>query len=171
MTTGYGMDIEDISVNENVSGNEMSLSATLTNTSVKEIQNVSIYIKEYFPHSGKYQYYVGGVYPVNLTAGESNTFTFNCNYIEGLDYTNISIVIEVFEGTIDDLRAKVDALNEDEVYSAGAGVMGGITLDSVVSGTTSWGGAETEFDHRYDLQVDGEYIKSICQLKLPIRDI
>ena len=158
MTTGYGMDIEDISVNENVSGNEMSLSATLTNTSIKEIQNVSIYIKEYFPHSGKYQYYVGGVYPVNLTAGESNTFTFTCNYIEGLDYTNISIVIEVFEGTIDDLRAKVDALNEDEVYSAGAGVMGGITLDSVVSGTTSWGGAETEFDYRYDLQVDGEYI-------------
>lgn len=157
MTTGYGMDIEDISVSENASENELSLSATLTNTSIKEIQNVSIYIKEFLPHSGKYQYYVGGVYPVNLTAGESNTFTFTSDYIEGLDYSNISIVIEMFEGTIEDLKAKVDALNEEEVYSAGAGVMGGVTfVPEGITGTTSWG--ETEFDYRYDLQVDGEYI-------------
>ncbi len=159
LTTGYGMDISDVEVEGNASENIMSLSATLTNTSVKEIQNVGIYIKEYRPSTGKYVYYVGGVYAVNLTAGETQSFTFTCDYIKDFDYANTSLVIEVFEGTLEDLQKKVNSLNQDKVVIAGTSTMGSITvLPNYNAGISGTGTAETEFDYRYDLQVEGEYI-------------
>lgn len=181
MTTGYGMEVENVNVSADETNGTMNFEATITNTSVKEIQNIAIYIQEYQTDLGINQYYVGGIYSVNLTAGESNDFVFSCDYIEGLDYANCSMKIEVYDGTLEEFEKFISDMNQKELdsleTSTDATVSGGVTTQGTTIGrpgssiagggiyvenfwqnTTSSPSNEPDSVPQYDLSVDGEYI-------------
>lgn len=177
-TTGYGMEATDVNISANSDDNIMSLEAVLENTSIKEIQNIAIYIKEYRQYMDNYRYHLCGIYAVNLTAGEKESVSFTCEYIDGIDLENCTLILEVYDGTLEDLQSIIDEWNQKESESTTPNYGGSNTIGSSRPGSGTVGGgiiitpepevnagvssvpdrAETEFDYRYDLQVDGEYI-------------
>lgn len=183
MTTGYGMEVDDVKLTVDTANSVMNLEATIANTSIKEIQNIAIYIQEYKPDMKIYQYHIGGIYSVNLTAGESDDFVFSCDYVDSIsDIINCSVKIEIFEGTLEELEKSIADMNKKEMDSYvssdgsssgniyvqstvtgnyGSSIVGGLVhvgSHGIATGKPSLGGNETQIDPRYDLQVEGEYI-------------
>lgn len=178
MTTGYGMEATDINISANSDDNMMSLEAVLENTSIKEIQNIAIYIKEYRPYMDNYRYHLCGIYTVNLTAGEREAVSFACEYIDGINLEYCTLILEVYDGTLEELQRIIDEWNQQELESTTPNYGGSNALGSSRPGSGTVGGGiiitskpevnagvssvpdrvETEFDYRYDLQVEGEYI-------------
>ena len=158
LTTGYDLQVGDVSeITVDSANGKVSLDVELSNNGIKTVHNISAILREYDANTGKVKkFYAVGVYSAELLSGETKTLQLMADLIPGVDLENADMLIEVHEGTEQDLENRVALLNDSLNWSSGSGV--GDVIVQVQGGSNATGGIFYPSSIDPDLKLEGEYI-------------